>query len=70
MIVVFVRDRYEQYRFLGGTRQSYFIIHQSEFIDDKYEYFMLVIRHYSLETLDILNEQVLPLLTAFDCLQR
>ncbi|CAF0799991.1 unnamed protein product [Rotaria sordida] len=69
IILVFVRDQFEQYSFLGATRQSYFVIFQSEIINNKQEYSMLIIRHYSLDSLDLLNEQILKIPMASNCLQ-
>jgi hypothetical protein len=69
VILVFVRDQFEQYAFLGATCQSYFVIFKSEITNDKQEYSTLIIRHYSLENLDLLNEQTLPIPLRFDCLQ-
>ncbi|CAF2058951.1 unnamed protein product [Rotaria magnacalcarata] len=69
IILVFVRDQFEQYSFLGATRQSYFVIFQSEIINNQQEYSMLAIRHYSLDSLDLINEQILKIPKAFDCLQ-
>ncbi|CAF4775441.1 unnamed protein product, partial [Rotaria socialis] len=69
IILVVVRDQFEQYSFLGATRQSYFVIFQSEIINTQQEYSMLAIRHYSLDSLDLINEQILKIPRAFNCLQ-
>lgn len=69
IILVFVRNQFEQYSFLGATRQSYFVVFKSELITNKQEYSTLVIRHYSLDSLALINEQILPIPIAFHCLQ-
>jgi hypothetical protein len=69
MVFVFVRDQFERYKFLGATRQSYFKIFYSDMNNDDEEHSTLVVRHYSLETLDLLNEQILPINKKWDCLQ-
>jgi len=69
ILLVFVRNQFEQYLFLGATRQSYFVVFKSEITNDKQDYSMLVIRHYALDSLDLINEQSLSIPIAFDCLQ-
>jgi hypothetical protein len=69
ILLIFVRDQFEQYSFLGATHQSYFVIFNSEINNDQHENCMLVIRHYSLDSLDLLNEQILRLPMASNCLQ-
>ncbi|CAF1323401.1 unnamed protein product [Adineta steineri] len=69
IIFIFVRDQFEQYTFLGATHQTYFVIFKSEIIDDKQEYSTLIIRHYSLDSLDLINETILRLPIAYNCLK-
>lgn len=69
MIFIFVRDQFERYKFLGATRQSYFKIFYSDMNSERGEHSTLVVRHYSMETLDLLNEQILPISRKWDCLQ-
>jgi hypothetical protein len=45
------------------------VVFQSEIIKDKQDYSMLVVRHYSLDSLDLINEQIVSLPIASDCLQ-
>ncbi len=59
----------EQYSFLGATHQSYFVIFKSEIPDNHQEYSLLVIRHYSLDSLDLINEQIVSIPIEFNCLQ-
>jgi hypothetical protein len=66
MLLIFARDQYEQYRFLGATQQSYFIAFQSELAAEQSEASMLVIRHYRLDTLALLNEQIVSVPMASD----
>ena len=68
MMLIFVRDQFERYKFLGATRQSYFMIFRSHTSKPGDERSMLVVRHYSLESLALLNEQVLPISGTWDCL--
>jgi hypothetical protein len=71
ILLVFVRNQFEQYSFLGATHQTYFVVFKSEIItNDKQDYSMLVIRHYSLNSLDLINEQIISLPITFHCLQR
>ena len=69
ILLIFARNQYEQYRFLGATQQSYFIVFQSELAREPSEPSMLVIRHYRFGTLALLNEQVVSVPVASDCLQ-
>ena len=69
IIFVFVRDQYEEYSFVGATRQSYFVFSKSEIVNNKHDYFMLVIRHYSLDNLNLINEQILTIPIMSTCLQ-
>ncbi|UJR27291.1 hypothetical protein I4U23_008586 [Adineta vaga] len=68
IIFVFVRNQFEQYSFLGATHQSYFVIFHSTINSDKLEHSTLIIRHYLLDSLDLLNEQTLLISFSFNCL--
>jgi len=61
ILLVFIRNQFEQYSFLGATRQTYFVVFQSEIIKNKEDNSMLVVRHYSLDSLDLINEQIVLL---------
>jgi hypothetical protein len=69
VLLVFARNQLEQYAFLGATRQSYFVVFNSDLTKEKHECSMLVIRHYSLDSLELLNEQIVSIPIAFDCLR-
>jgi hypothetical protein len=61
ILLVFIRNQFEQYSFLGATRQTYFVVFQSEITKNKEDNSMLVVRHYSLDSLDLINEQIVSL---------
>lgn len=69
VILVFIRTQYEQYSFVGATHQPYFVIYQSAISDNSQKYSMLIVRHYSLENFDLINEQILKIPIRFNCLQ-
>ncbi len=68
ILLIFVRNQFEQYSFLGATRQSYFVIFKSEITTNQQDYSMLIVRHYSLDSLDLINEQTISIPIGFDCL--
>lgn len=69
MLVIFARNQLEEYEFLGATRQSYFVIFNCERSIMKGDQSMIVIRHYSLDSLELLNEQTISTSIAFACLR-
>jgi hypothetical protein len=70
ILVVFARNQLEQYLFLGATRQLYFVVFNSDFTNKmKQDCSMIVIRHYSLNSLELLNEQIVSIPITFECLR-
>ena len=69
VLLVFARNQLEEYVFLGATRQLYFVIFNSDPNITRDDRSMLVIRHYSFDSFELLNEQILSTSIAFECLR-
>lgn len=69
ILVIFARNQLEEYVFLGATRQSYFVLFNSDLNMTRGDQSMIVIRHYSLDSLELLNEQIISTSIAFECLR-
>lgn len=69
IVLIFLRNQFEQYLFLGATHQSYFVIYKSKNSSEKSDHSILILRHYLLDSLDLINEQIISLPISFDCLQ-